>query len=125
MKLRILEAMGLEETNVRSQVLTTQNVSSIDPYLQVNVDEENIAKTSKKINTFSPVWSEDFSTNLHQAKFLSLTIFHSSKIGEDSFVANSTVPLQEIIEEGQPDVWVSYLFSTLKIFSYYMYNIFY
>lgn len=111
MKLRILEAMGLEETNVRSQVVTTLNVSSIDPYLQVNVDEENIAKTSKKINTFSPAWEEDFKSDLHQAKMLSLTIFHSSKVGEDSFVANSTVPLEEIIAEGQQDLWVCMSFS--------------
>ena len=116
MTLRVLEAMGLEEANVRSQVVTTLSVSLIDPYLQVNIDDENVAKTTKKFNTFSPVWEEDFSiSNLHNAKTLSFTAFHSSKVGQDSFVANSSVPLQAIIEEGQPDLWVGfYLAKTFK-----------
>ena len=115
MTLRVLEAMGLEEANVRSQVVTTFSVSSIDPYLQVNIDDENVAKTTKKFNTFSPVWEEDFSIgNLNNAKTLSFTVFHSSKVGEDSFVANSSVPLQAIIEEGQPDLWVGWFISEIR-----------
>ena len=109
MKLRILEAMGLEETKVRSNLITTLDLSSIDPYLQVNVDDENIYKTNKKLNTFSPEWDEDFSTNLKEAKVISFTVFHDSIVGGGAFVSNSAIPLQEIIEEGQPDLWVSQL----------------
>ena len=107
MKLKVLEASGLEETNVRSQLVTTLNVSSIDPYLQVNVDDKKVAKTSNKKDTFSPVWQEDFISNLIDAQLMSLTIFHSSILGEDPFVANSTVLFKDIIDEGQPDLWVS------------------
>ena len=105
-KLRILEAMGLEETKVRSNVITTLGLSSIDPYLQVNVDDENIYQTSKKLSTFSPAWNEDYTTSLKDAKMISFTVFHGSIVGGGAFVSNSAIPLQEIMEEGQPDLWV-------------------
>lgn len=107
MKLKVLEASELEETNVRSQLVTTLNVSSIDPYLQVNIDDAKVVKTTSKRGTCSPVWQEDFTANLVDAHVMSLTIFHSSILGEDPFVANSSVPLKEIIEGEQPDLWVS------------------
>ena len=106
MKIRILEALDLNKTNVKSQIVTSMKVSSLDPYLQAYVDDQVIAKTSKRISTYSPIWEEDFSIDLHKAKILSLTVFHSSKVGADSFVANSSLPIQEIIDEGQSDLWV-------------------
>ena len=106
MKLRIYEALGLEETKVRSSVITSLGVTSIDPYLQVNVDDENIYQTQKQINTFSPEWKEDFQTNLKDAKVINFTVFHTSIVGGGAFVSNSAIPLQEIIDEGQSDLWV-------------------
>ncbi|XP_047133697.1 protein kinase C isoform X2 [Hydra vulgaris] len=106
MKIRILEALDLNKTNVKSQFVTSMKVSSLDPYLQAYVDDQVIAKTSKKTATYCPVWEEDFSIDLHKAKMLSLTVFHSSIVGSDSFVANSSVLIQDIIDEGQSDLWI-------------------
>jgi len=97
MKLRILEAMGLDKIKVRSNVITTFGLSSIDPYLQVNVDDENIYQTQKQVNTFSPAWDEKFNADLKEAKVISFTVFHDSIVGGGSFVANSAIPLQEIV----------------------------
>lgn len=106
MKLRILEAMELEKNKIRSNVITTFDLSSIDPYLQVNVDDENIYQTQKQLNSFSPAWHEELNTDLKEAKMISFTVFHGSIVGGGSFVANSTIPLQLIIDEGQSDLWV-------------------
>lgn len=108
MKLRVIEALELELKHVRSQ-FGTGRLNSIDPFLQVNVDDENIARTAAKSRTLSPFWNEEFTATLHNAKCLNLTVFHSAVVGPDPFVANISVPLQEIIrrQEGQPDLWVS------------------
>ena len=105
MKLRAIEALELEVKHVRLQ-FGTGKLTSIDPFLQVNIDDENVARTAAKSRTFSPFWNEDFTATLHNAKLLNMTVFHSAVVGPDSFVANISVPLQEIIEEGQPDLWV-------------------
>ena len=107
LNLRIYEALELDQVpQVRSSVITSIKVSSIDPYLQVNVDDENLYQTQKQSNTFSPEWNEDFQTNLKEAKKISFTVFHDSIVGGGSFVSNSEIPLQEIIDEGQSDLWV-------------------
>ena len=107
MKLRVIEALELDAKHVRSQ-FGAGKLTVIDPFLQVNVDDENIARTAAKAKTFSPFWNEEFTATLHNAKNLNLTVFHSAVVGPDPFVANISVPLQEIIrhQEGQPDLWV-------------------
>lgn len=116
LNLRIYEALELDQVpKVRSSVITSIKVSSIDPYLQVNIDDENLYQTQKQVNTFSPEWNEVFQTNLKDAKKVSFTVFHDSIVGGGSFVSNSEIPLQEIIDEGQSDLWVSVLFLLLTI----------
>ena len=111
LNLRIYEALELDQVpQVRSSVITSIKVSSIDPYLQVNVDDENLYQTQKQSNTFCPEWNEDFQTNLKEAKKISFTVFHDSIVGGGSFVSNSEIPLQEIIDEGQSDLWVRIFF---------------
>eukprot|EP00112_Aurelia_sp_Birch-Aquarium-sp1_P011542 Seg2425.4 transcript_id=Seg2425.4/GoldUCD/mRNA.D3Y31 product="Protein kinase C epsilon type" protein_id=Seg2425.4/GoldUCD/D3Y31 len=107
MKLRVIEALELDVKHVRSQ-FGAGKITVIDPFLQVNVDDENIARTAAKAKTFSPFWNEEFTATLHNAKSLNLTVFHSAVVGPDPFVANISVPLQEIIrhQEGQPDLWI-------------------
>ncbi len=104
MKLSVLEADGLEETSVRS--VTHNKVNSIDPYLQVNVDDKKLLKTKEKKDTFSPKWDEIFSHNLVNAHVMSLTLFHSALLGEDPFVANSSIHFQDILDEKQQDLWI-------------------
>ena len=114
-KLRVLEAIELQAANVRSQ-FNVGYLTSIDPFLQVNVDDENVARTCPKTKTFSPQWNEDFSLKVHNAKIVSATVFHNATVGPNPFVATVNVPLQEIIEEGQPDLWVCFKpLSTINI----------
>eukprot|EP00794_Sanderia_malayensis_P020248 gene20248-22231_t len=105
MKLRVIEALELESGHVRLP-FGTGKLTTIDPCLQVNIDDENIAKTVAKSRTFSPFWNEEFTATLHNARNLNMTVFHNAVVGPDLFVANINVPLQEIIEEGQPDLWI-------------------
>jgi len=107
MKLRVIEALELDLKHIRSQ-FGTGRLTSIDPYLQVNIDDENIARTAAKSKTLSPFWNEEFTATLHNAKSLNLTVFHSAVVGPNQFVANISVPLQDIIrhQEGQPDLWI-------------------
>ena len=104
MKLTVLEA-----TDLKPAILAQRRVgvkSSIDPYLSVHVDEVLIAQTTSKAKTSTPIWNEEFESDIENGQTLGITVFHNSIIPPDPFVANSSVSLEEIITSGSSDIWV-------------------
>lgn len=70
-------------------------------------------RSSTKQKTFDPVWNECFIHDLQNANVIGLTVFHDKAIPPDDFVANCTIPFEELChrEKDQLDFWVSfYLF---------------
>jgi len=81
-------------------------VKVFDPYVAVDVDEKQIARTQTRPKTLSPVWNEEMSTKVHCGENINFTIFHDAAIPPDEFVANCTVPFEDIVGEKTSDFWV-------------------
>lgn len=64
--------------------------------------------------TVTPPQTECFSTEVLQAQYLCLTVFHDSAIPPDDFVANCIIPFEDILtreeKDGVHDLWVGELF---------------
>lgn len=54
------------------------------------------------------MWNETFTHDVHNAKILSLTVFHDAAIPPDDFVANCNIPFEDLAhrEKEQQDFWV-------------------
>ena len=81
---------------------------SLDPYVTIDVDDENKDRTQAKIKTFDPQWNESFEFRVTGALQLGLKVFHVSTVGTDDFVADATVSFEDVINEhqNQADLWV-------------------
>lgn len=112
LKLKIVEASDLKPTqvSVRHSISKSQGML-IDPFVSIAVDESTINKTTPKSRTFKPVWNEAFDISLLDAKSLQLTVFHKSAFPNDEFVANCSIPFEDLLlnDDGnsEADLWVS------------------
>lgn len=92
----------------------------IDPYVSIDVDENHLDRSSTKPKTFDPVWNENFSHEVQNAVNLGLTVFHDAAIPPDDFVANCSIPFQELLQKDKDslDFWVckSYVYSLYDFF---------
>lgn len=100
-KLKVLEA-----TDLKPAILAQRRVKSIDPYVSVHVDDVLLAQTTSKPKTSTPIWNEEFESDIENGETLGITVFHNAIMPPDPFVANSSVPLEEIINSGTSDIWV-------------------
>jgi novel protein kinase C epsilon type len=86
-------------------------ITSLEPYVAIDVDEVTIEKTSTKMKTKEPMWNETFTTDLlRKAEVVGLTVWHDATMPPDDFVANCSINLGDLIEkEDQPlhDLWVN------------------
>ena len=106
MSLSILEAKDLPQKIPLPGGLV---LTSIDPYLVVAVDKAPFGETKPKPKTFAPVWREDMESFVLNAAALEFTIFHKKTVPPDAFVANTVIDIEEIMVEGEEDVWVRQL----------------
>jgi len=58
---RILEATDLKPTAFAKRLGGILSVSTLDTYVELNVDDHVAGKTSIKPKSLSPVWNEEFS----------------------------------------------------------------
>ncbi|KAF4516849.1 hypothetical protein B566_EDAN006244 [Ephemera danica] len=79
----------------------------IDPYVMVDVDENHLDRSTTKPKTFDPVWNENFTTEVQNAVNLGLTVFHDAAIPPDDFVANCSIPFEDLSHRDHSDIWVS------------------
>lgn len=110
-RLKVCEASGLRPTDFQKRHNMTfgkPDDQLIDPYISVDVDENHLDRSTTKPKTFDPVWNETFSHDVHNAKILSLTVFHDAAIPPDDFVANCNIPFEDLAhrEKEQQDFWV-------------------
>ena len=110
LKIKIIEATDLKPTDLARRK-TLGGLTSMDPYVLVNVDDIRIAQTTSKQKTLTPVWNEEFESEVEDAQVLCITVFHKSIMPPDDwFVANSSVALAEIMKsevQGISDIWIS------------------
>lgn len=116
-RLKICEASGLRPTDFQKRHRANMAFGKpedqpIDPYVMVDVDENHLDRSTTKPKTFDPVWNENFTTEVSNAVNLGLTVFHDAAIPPDDFVANCTIPFEELAHRDKNDIWVSFIFFT-------------
>lgn len=110
MKIEICEARKLRATDKQRKFWKEKEEPTLDPYVQLDVDELHLARTTTKLKTSDPIWNESFIHEVQQAVFLGLTIFHDAVLPPDYFIANCNIPFTELVKnlyEGINDFWVS------------------
>ncbi|ESO87648.1 hypothetical protein LOTGIDRAFT_127378 [Lottia gigantea] len=105
-KIRVCEAVDLRPTDfaTRHQMGPNKAVQPIDPYISIDIDEVYVARTTSKPRTLSPRWKEDIITEIHNGQNLGITVFHDAAIPPDEFVANVSVPFDEL--KHSSEMWV-------------------
>lgn len=115
-RVKICEASGLRPTDRHKRHNMTfgkpADEQLIDPYVTVDVDEVHVAQSTTKQKTFDPVWNETFEHTVENAKTLTLTVFHDASIPPDDFVANCSIPFEDLLsrEKDEGDFWVILVF---------------
>ena len=61
---RILEATDLKPTAFAQRLGGLLSVTTLDTYVEVNVDDHVVGKTAIKPKSLSPVWNEEFSDDV-------------------------------------------------------------
>ncbi|CAB4038640.1 calcium-independent kinase C-like, partial [Paramuricea clavata] len=104
LKLEISEASDLKPTSLHHHGVKLTN---IDPYVSIYVDEIFLAQTQAKGKTSTPRWEEAFEKFIDYGEILGLTVFHKAILPPDPFVANVTVPFEQLMNETQTDyLWI-------------------
>nr|CFW94231.1 Eka-inaC2 protein [Euperipatoides kanangrensis] len=108
MKLKICEAVELKPTDfaTRHGFGAKPQSQMIDPYVSVDVDENFIARTTSRQKTLKPVWDEEFNAKVHNGQNLGFTVLHDATLPPDDFVANCTVPFEDLCAKPISDVWI-------------------
>ncbi|EFA07407.1 protein C kinase 98E-like protein [Tribolium castaneum] len=112
-RIKICEAQGLRPTDCsKRHNMTFGKVADdqlMDPYVTVDVDDTHVAQTTTKPKTLDPVWNEYFEQSVDNAKTLTLTVFHDAAIPPDVFVANCSIPFEDLLnrEKDEADFWVN------------------
>lgn len=108
-RVKICEASGLRPTDFQKRhTFGRPDEQMIDPYVTIDVDECHVAQSTTKPKTFDPVWNEFFEHNVENAKTLILTVFHDAAIPPDDFVANCSIPFEDLVnrDKEESDFWV-------------------
>ncbi|XP_056128445.1 protein kinase C epsilon type isoform X1 [Rhinichthys klamathensis goyatoka] len=102
LKIKISEALDLKPTawSLRHAVGPKTQTFLLDTYIALNVDDFRVGQTSTKQKTNSPVWHDEFVTEVHDGRKIELSVFHDAPIGYDDFVANCTIQFEELLHNG-------------------------
>lgn len=110
-RVKICEACGLRPTarhRRHNMAFGKLDDQPIDPYVSIDVDENHLDRSSTKPKTFDPVWNEYFVHEVQGAVNLGLTVFHDAAIPPDDFVANCSIPFEDLLQRDREsaDFWV-------------------
>jgi novel protein kinase C epsilon type len=112
-RVKICEAQGLRPTDCSKRHNMTFGKAAddqlMDPYVTIDVDDTHVAQTTTRQKTLDPVWNEYFEHGVVNAKTLTLTVFHDAAIPPDVFVANCSIPFEDLLnrEKDEADFWVN------------------
>lgn len=111
LQIKVCEACGLRPTDFQKRHNMTfgkPDDQPIDPYVSIDVDEGHLDRSTTKTKTFDPVWNEQFVHDIVNAKNIGLTVFHDAALPPDDFVANCTIPFEDLMhrENSVQDLWV-------------------
>ncbi|XP_064623226.1 calcium-independent protein kinase C-like isoform X2 [Lineus longissimus] len=106
LKIKVCEAVDLRPTDfaTRHSVGGGKNLQLLDPYISLDIDDVHFARTTTKGKTFKPIWNEDFNTVVRNGTSFGITVFHDAAIPPDDFVANCSLPFEDL--KNNADIWV-------------------
>ncbi|CAH2236765.1 jg14258 [Pararge aegeria aegeria] len=110
-RVKVCEATGLRPTDFQKRHNMTfgkPDDQPIDPYVSIDADEHHLDRSNTKPKTFDPVWNETFIHEVQNATNLGFTVFHDAAIPPDDFVANCTIPFEDLMhrDKDATDFWV-------------------
>lgn len=110
-RVKVCEATGLRPTDFQNRHKMTfgkPDEQPIDPYVSIDADENHLDRSTTKPKTFDPVWNETFIQEVQNATSLGFTVFHDAAIPPDDFVANCTIPFEDLMnrDKDAADFWV-------------------
>uniref|UniRef100_A0A8C6M9M1 Protein kinase C n=1 Tax=Nothobranchius furzeri TaxID=105023 RepID=A0A8C6M9M1_NOTFU len=101
LKVRVCEAVDLKPTPWALRHAVGKSGSFLlDPYLALNLDQTRLGQTATRTKTNSPSWHQEFCTEVREGRSLELSVFHDAPIGYDDFVANCTIQLEDLLQNG-------------------------
>uniref|UniRef100_A0A8C4IG05 Protein kinase C n=1 Tax=Dicentrarchus labrax TaxID=13489 RepID=A0A8C4IG05_DICLA len=101
LKVRVCEAVDLKPTPWALRHAVGKSGSFLlDPYLALNLDQTRLGQTATRTKTNSPAWHQEFCTEVREGRSLELSVFHDAPIGYDDFVANCTIQLEDLLQNG-------------------------
>uniref|UniRef100_A0A3B3ZJJ5 Protein kinase C n=1 Tax=Periophthalmus magnuspinnatus TaxID=409849 RepID=A0A3B3ZJJ5_9GOBI len=101
LKVKVCEAVDLKPTPWALRHAVGKSGSFLlDPYLALNLDQTRLGQTATRTKTNSPVWHQEFCTEVREGRSLELSVFHDAPIGYDDFVANCTIQLEDLLQNG-------------------------
>ncbi|XP_054898663.1 protein kinase C epsilon type isoform X2 [Poeciliopsis prolifica] len=101
LKVRVVEAVDLKPTPWALRHAVGKSGSFLlDPYLALNLDQIRLGQTATRTKTNNPAWHQEFCTEVREGRSLELSVFHDAPIGYDDFVANCTIQLEDLLQNG-------------------------
>uniref|UniRef100_A0A3B5L9N9 Protein kinase C n=1 Tax=Xiphophorus couchianus TaxID=32473 RepID=A0A3B5L9N9_9TELE len=101
LKVRVVEAVDLKPTPWALRHAVGKSGSFLlDPYLALNLDQTRLGQTATRTKTNNPAWHQEFCTEVREGRCLELSVFHDAPIGYDDFVANCTIKLEDLLQNG-------------------------
>ena len=92
--IHVIEATGLKPVTLPGgKVLTV-----MDPYCVIDFDDIYFGRTNQKKSTTCPVWGETIEESIEDAQRMQITLFHSSLIPPDKFIAHSQIYVYELLQ---------------------------
>ncbi|XP_041468438.1 calcium-independent protein kinase C-like isoform X2 [Lytechinus variegatus] len=116
-RLKVCEAVDLKPTDFATRFASSSKdaakaATSIDPFIEVSVDDVHVGKTTIKQKTFAPTWNEEFESKIQNGENLIFTVYNNSMI-KSEFVANCTVAIEDLIQNAtspnnplNSDIWI-------------------
>lgn len=96
-RVKVLEAENLKPTDYSTRIFSN-TAFIISPYITLDLDEAvPIGRTQTRHRTQNPVFNEEFCVqDVHDAHLLNVTVFHSSVVPPDEFVANCSISVHDL-----------------------------
>lgn len=117
MKIKICEAADLKATDFATR--HSRQISVLDPYISIDVDDIHVARTTSKQKSNRPTWNEEFRTEVHNGQNVGFTVFHDAAIPPDIFIANCTVAFEDLATSPCLDIWVTIIIICVGEFGNY------
>lgn len=104
LRVRVIEGSDLKPTDFLTRNPLGPRLLTLDPYVAVDVDEVEVGRTAVKQKTLYPKWGEEMSSEVVNGQMVGLTVYHSSSLPPDDYVANATLSFDQL--KPDLDTWV-------------------